>query len=48
MVAGTDLDFREDKIGRKLYINFANGYPAAITIEYVPVIQTAEDVTGDY
>ena len=40
--------FREDKIGKKLYINFTQGYPSYITIEYVPVIRTPEDIVGDY
>ena len=48
MVQGTDLDFREDKISKKLYVNFANSYPAYITLEYVPEIRTVEDVVGDY
>ena len=47
-VAGTDLDFREDKVNNKLYINFTNSRSGNITIEYVPRIQTVEDVVGDY
>ena len=45
---GTDLDFREDKYYNKLYINFANGMPSSVTLEFVPRIQTVEDIVGDY
>lgn len=47
-VAGTNLDFREDKIHNKLYINYTTSIPSYITLEYVPRIQTVEDVVGDY
>lgn len=47
-IAGPNLDFREDKIHNKLYINFAAEMPAGLTLEYVPQIQTAEDIVGDY
>jgi len=47
-VSGRDLNFIEDKIANKLYINFNNAIPAYITLEYVPKIQVAEDVVGDY
>ena len=48
MVQGTDLDFREDKVHHKLYVNYSNSMPYSITLEYVPFIQTVEDVVGDY
>lgn len=47
-VAGSDLDFREDTINRKLYINYSATHPYAITLEYVPRCQTVEDVRGDF
>ena len=48
MVQGTDLDFREDKVNNKLYVNYSNSYPSYITIEYVPVIDTVDDIVGEY
>ena len=47
-IAGADLDFREDKINHKLYINFSATAPTYVTIEYVPFIRTVEDIVGDY
>ncbi len=44
----TDLDFKEDKLGNKLYINFANGTAADIVIEYIPKLYSVEEVKGDY
>lgn len=47
-ISGTNLDFREDTINRKLYINFSQTVPSYITLEYVPRIKTVEDIVGDY
>ncbi len=47
-VSGTNLDFREDTINRKLYINITQNTNGYITLEYVPRIRTVEDVVGDY
>ena len=44
----TDLAFREDKIGHKLYINTAFDNPAMITIEYIPKVRNIEDIKDDY
>lgn len=44
----TDLDFKEDKRGRKLYINAAYTSMQLITIEYVPLEYKVEDVTSPY
>lgn len=44
----TDMAFKEDKDAKKLYINAGYDKPANITIEYVPVFASVEDVTSDY
>jgi len=44
----TDLAFKEDKAGNKLYINGSYEYPENITIEYIPVLTDVEQVTSDY
>ena len=44
----TDLAFRFDKHSRKLYINTSVGTPENITIEYIPVIRTVEDIKSEY
>lgn len=44
----TDLDFKEDKLGRKLYVNFTNGDSSELVIEYVPRLISVEQVIGDY
>jgi len=44
----TDLDFKEDKLGNKLYINFSGGVPSKVTIEYVPKFSNVNEVKGDY
>lgn len=45
---GTDLAFKEDKSANKLYITCNYNYPKAITIEYVPVFRSVEEITSDY
>lgn len=44
----TDLSFKEDKQGNKLYINSAYDAPKMITIEYIPVYQSVEEIEDDY
>jgi len=44
----TDLYFKEDKHDNKLYINVSGNTPASITIEYVPLFESVEDVQSDY
>lgn len=44
----TDLNFKEDKHANKLYINAAYASINFITIEYVPIFHTVEDITSDY
>ena len=44
----TDMSFREDKHGNKLYINASYSNPGNITIEYVPIFDNVEQVTSDY
>ena len=44
----SDLMFREDKIGQKLYVNLPQGLPDTLAIEYVPVIEDASEVKGEY
>lgn len=44
----TDMSFKEDKEGKKLYINCAYDAPKKITIEYVPVYDSVEQVEDDY
>lgn len=44
----TDLDFHEDKSEGKLYINFSEAVPPTITIEYVPKLEDASDIKGEY
>lgn len=47
-VNGADLDWREDKIGRKLYVNFTDSAPTTMAIEYVPVIEQVDQIVGEY
>ena len=46
--ASTDLAFKEDKNAEKLYINCSSNLPKKITIEYIPVFRSVEDITSDY
>jgi hypothetical protein len=43
----TDMAFKEDKHAKKLYIN-TSSKPTQITIEYVPIFQTVDEITSDY
>ena len=44
----TDLSFREDKQANKLYINVAYDHIDKITIEYIPVFRSVEEIKTDY
>ena len=45
----TDLAFKEDKAGRKLYVNYSTGdNPGSIAIEYIPRLDSVDDVVGDF
>lgn len=44
----TDLDFKEDKVNNKLYITSDYGSPAKITIEYIPIFRSVEEITSNY
>lgn len=43
----TDLQFQEDKLNHKLYINALDN-PTYITLEYVPKLKSVEEVESDY
>lgn len=47
-VGGTDLQFKQDKHDKKLYVNYTQGLPSEITIEYIPVLREARDVVEDF
>lgn len=44
----TDMSWKEDKEGKKLYINCAYDSPKYVTIEYIPVYDSVEEVEDDY
>lgn len=44
----TDLAFKEDKQGNKLYISTGYDRPENITIEYIPVFEDVSEITSDY
>jgi hypothetical protein len=44
----TDLSFRFDKDSSKLYINVSNGTPGKITLEYIPIIHSVEEIKSPY
>lgn len=46
--SSTDLDFRYDEINKKLYINFSQGVPAEVVIEYVPKLHDPSEVVTNY
>lgn len=43
----TDMAFKQDKQDKKLYIN-ALDKPAMVTIEYIPVFDSVEEIDSDY
>jgi hypothetical protein len=44
----TDLAFKEDKVGKKLYINLPKGNPSSLTIEYIPKLRDVSEIVSDY
>ena len=44
----TDMSWKEDKEGKKLYINSAYDVPKMVTIEYIPIYQSVDAVEDDY
>jgi hypothetical protein len=44
----TDMAFLQDKSENKLYINTGFDNPTSITIEYIPLFKSVEEVTSDY
>ena len=44
----TDLAFRMDKQGEKLYINVSGNYPERIVIEYIPIFEDVSEVKDAY
>ena len=44
----TDLVFRYDRYNNQLYINCSYDSPGNITIEYVPILQSIENVVSDF
>jgi hypothetical protein len=44
----TDMAFREDRHNKKLYINKAMSAPSFVTIEYIPKLNSVEDIQSDY
>ena len=44
----TDMSWKEDKEGKKLYINSAYDVPKMVTIEYIPIYQSVEEPEDDY
>ena len=44
----TDLSFREDKSENKLYINTCYNAPNMITIEYIPLYESVEEINDPY
>lgn len=43
----TDMAFSEDRHNNKLYINDTS-HSGAVTIEYIPKINSVEDIKSDY
>ena len=44
----SDLTFKEDRHNKKLYINSNMSKPSKITIEYIPKLNSVEDIKSDY
>lgn len=44
----TDMSWKEDKEGDKLYINCAYDAPKNVTVEYIPVYESVEEIEDDY
>ena len=46
--ASTDLDFRYDEINKKLYVNYSQGTPSEVVIEFVPKLHDVSEVVTNY
>lgn len=44
----TDMSFKEDKEAKKLYINCAYDVPNFVTIEYIPIYESVDEIEDDY
>lgn len=44
----TDLAFRYDKMDEKLYINISGNIPTSITIEFIPRLDSVDEVVSDF
>ena len=44
----SDLAFKEDKLGKKLYVDLSQGAGSGLTIEYVPLLTDVNQVKGNY
>jgi hypothetical protein len=44
----TDMAFREDKHNHKLYINSSMTSSGSVTIEFIPKLNSVEDIQSDY
>lgn len=44
----TDMSFKEDRHGKKLYLNHGSNGTSWITIEYIPKLTSPEDIKSDY
>lgn len=44
----TDLDFRYDDLSKKLYVNYSQGIPNEIVIEYVPKLKDVSEIKSVY
>ena len=44
----TDLSFRYDRVGNRLYVNISNNPPSKITIEYIRRYDNVSEVVSDY
>ena len=44
----TDLSYRHDKNGQKLYVNMPMGTASELTIEYIPKLQDVSQIKSDY
>ena len=46
-IISTDMSFTEDKHNKKLYINNYSA-PKVVTIEFIPKLESVEDIQSDY
>ena len=44
----TDLAFKEDRAGRKLYVNYSGGNANKVVVEFIPQLETVEQVNGNF